>query len=52
MFGLALLSATAVTTPFHVSPMFVPSKKFLTVVDGLGSKSKICAGHVASSAHL
>lgn len=48
MFELALLPVAGVTTPFHILSMFVPSKLFLTVVDGLGSRSKICAGHVSS----
>lgn len=52
MFELALSAATAVTTPFHLLSMFVPSKMFLTPVDGLGAKSKIHAGHVAFSSHL
>lgn len=52
MFELALAAATGVTTPFHVLSVFVPSKMFLTAVDGLGAESKICAGHVASSSHL
>lgn len=52
MFELALSAGTAMTTPFRRLSVFVPSKMFLTAVDGLGAKSKIYAGHVASSSHL
>lgn len=52
MFELVQLAATGVTTPFHILFMFLPSKMFLKTVDGLGDKSKVCAGHIASSSHL